>query len=68
MACNYAFPMDDRTIALLDKLQNSFGVTSTEAVLRKAIALANIAAELADDGQITLSVYGKPSLLVRLDQ
>ena len=59
--------MDERTAALLAKLQNTFGVKTNAAVIRKALALANVASQHAgaDNNTIT-SDDGKPAVKVSL--
>ena len=44
-----SFEVDERTAALLAQLQETFGVKTNAAVLRKALALANVASQYADD-------------------
>jgi hypothetical protein len=65
-----SFDVDERTAAFLTRLQAKFGVTSNAAVIRKALALANVAAEHADaDNSITLAATeGKPEVKVLLDE
>ena len=46
-----SFEVDEQTTALLTELQKKFGVRSNAAVIRKALALANVAAKHADFGQ-----------------
>ena len=51
-----SFDVDERTAALLAELQNTFGVKTNAAVLRKALALANVASRYADaDRMITIT-------------
>jgi hypothetical protein len=50
------FEVDERTAALLTELQKRFGVRTNAAVIRKALALANVASRQADsDNTITIS-------------
>ena len=50
-----SFEVDERTAALLAELQKTFGVKTNAAVLRKALALANVASQYADsDNTITI--------------
>ncbi len=51
-----SFQLDPGTAKAIDELKTAFGVTSNTAVIRKAIALARIAAknEDASDGTVTL--------------
>ncbi len=50
------FEVDERTAELLAKLQGTFGVKTNAAVIRKALALANVAAQhAASDHTITIS-------------
>ena len=64
------FEVDERTAAVLTELQKKFGVTSNAAVIRKALALANVAARHADaDNSITLAPReGKPAVKVLLNE
>jgi hypothetical protein len=51
-----SFDVDERTAALLAELQKTFGVKTNAAVLRKALALANVASQYADaDNTITIT-------------
>ena len=63
-----SFDVDERTAALLAELQNTFGVKTNAAVLRKALALANVASRYADaDRMITITPPdGKPAVKVSL--
>ena len=63
-----SFEVDERTAALLADLQKTFGVKTNAAVLRKALALANVASQYADaDNTITISpADGKPAVKVSL--
>jgi hypothetical protein len=65
-----SFEVDERTAALLTQLQKKFGVKTNAAVIRKALALANVAAEHADsDIAITIAPSeGKPAVKVLLDE
>ncbi len=65
-----SFEVAERTAAVLTELQKKFGVTSNAAVIRKALALANVAARHADtDNSITLAPSdGKPAVTVLLDE
>jgi hypothetical protein len=42
------FSVDDRTIDALEQLKGAFGVKTNAQVIRKALALARVAAEMAD--------------------
>ena len=42
-----SFEVDERTAALLADLQKTFGVKTNAAVIRKALALANVASQHA---------------------
>ena len=57
-----SFDVDERTAALIAKLRETFGVNTNAAVIRKALALANVASQHADaDHTITItSGHGKP--------
>ena len=63
-----SFDVDERTAALLADLQKTFGVKTNAAVLRKALALANVASQYADaDNTITITPgEGKPVVKVSL--
>ena len=52
-----SFQLDPGTAAAIDELKGTFGVTTSTAVIRKAIALARIASRSTsdDDGTITLT-------------
>jgi hypothetical protein len=51
-----SFDVDEQTVELLAKLQKRFGVDTNAAVIRKALALANIASDHAEpDNTITIS-------------
>ena len=56
MAVQTSFQLDPGTAAAIDELKSTFGVTSSTAVIRKAVALARIAARNGDqtDGTVTL--------------
>jgi hypothetical protein len=50
------FDVDERTAELLAKLQGTFGVKTNAAVIRKALALANVASQHAGaDNTITIA-------------
>jgi hypothetical protein len=63
-----SFEVDERTAELLAQLQKTFGVKTNAAVLRKALALANVASQHAGaDNTITItSDDGKPPVKVSL--
>lgn len=63
-----SFEVDERTAALLKQLQETFGVKTNTAVIRKALALANVASLQADaDHTITIASNGdKPAVKVSL--
>ncbi len=49
-----SFEVDERTAELLGQLQKTFGVKTNAAVIRKALALANVASQHAGpDNTIT---------------
>jgi hypothetical protein len=63
------FEVDERTDALIMRLRETFGVTTDAAVIRKALALANIAGEHADVNHIITigpTDDGKPAVKVLL--
>ena len=60
-----SFDVDKRTAATIERLRSAFGVKTNAGVIRKALALANIASQHADaDGTITIapSEDGKPAV------
>ncbi len=62
-----SFEVDDRTAKLLAQLQKTFGVKTNAAVIRKALALANVARRQADaDNTITITSEGKEPVKVSL--
>lgn len=65
-----SFAVDGHTASVLTQLQKAFGVTSNAEVIRKALALANVARQHAGpDNTITISSEGgKPPVKVFLDQ
>jgi hypothetical protein len=51
-----SFDVDERTAALIAQLRETFGVNTNAAVIRKALALANVASQYADsDHTITIT-------------
>jgi hypothetical protein len=44
-----SFDFDERTLAAIDALKTSFGVKTNAAVVRRALALACLVADQADD-------------------
>lgn len=63
-----SFEVDDRTLTLIAHLRETFGVKTNAAVIRKALALANVASQHADsDHTITITPSeGKPPVKVSL--
>ena len=63
-----SFEVDDRTLALIAQLRETFGVRTNAAVIRKALALANVVSQHADsDHTITItSGKDKPPVKVSL--
>ena len=63
-----SFEVDERTAALLAELQKTFGVRTNAAVIRKALALANVASQHGGaDHTITITNDdGKPPVKVSL--
>ncbi|HEY1562523.1 MAG TPA: hypothetical protein VGF71_16770 [Caulobacteraceae bacterium] len=63
-----SFQLDEGTAHAIDELKQVFGVNSNTAVIRKAIALARIAARSGDseDGTVTLVDKGGTPLKVLL--
>lgn len=51
-----SFQLDPGTAAAIDELKDVFGVTNNTAVIRKAIALARIAARNADASTKTVTM------------
>jgi len=62
------FEVDDRTLTLISQSRETFGVKTNAAVIRKALALANVASQHADaDHTITIaSSGGKPPVKISL--
>lgn len=52
------FTVNEETLALIDELKNTFGVDSNTAVLRRALAIARVAAANQRDDH-TISLVGK---------
>ncbi len=62
-----SFDVDGHTASLLVNLQKAFGVHSNAAVIRKALALADIASEQAGaDHTVTITGEGKAPVKVSL--
>jgi hypothetical protein len=64
-----SFEVDERTADLIARLQKTFGVKTNAAVIRKALALANVASQHANsDNTITIAPTedGKPAIKVSL--
>jgi hypothetical protein len=65
-----SFEVDERTAVLLAELQKTFGVKTNAAVIRKALALANVASQHANtDNTITIAPSddgSKPAVKVSL--
>jgi hypothetical protein len=63
-----SFEVDERTAALIAQLRETFGVRTYAAVIRKALALANVASQHADaDHTITITPSGgKPVVKISL--
>jgi hypothetical protein len=63
-----SFEVDERTAALIEQLRETFGVKTNAAVIRKALALANVASQHADsDHTITIAPSGgKPVVKISL--
>jgi hypothetical protein len=63
-----SFQLDPGTAKAIEELKGTFGVTSNTAVIRKAIALARIAAnnQNDDEGTVTLVDKGGTHLKVSL--
>ncbi len=50
-----SFQLDDGTAKAIDELKGVFGVSTSTAVIRRAVALARIATRMSgDSGEITL--------------
>jgi hypothetical protein len=52
------FTVNQETLALLDELKGTFGVETNTAVLRRALAIARLAANNQRDDH-TISIVGK---------
>jgi hypothetical protein len=64
-----SFAVDERTAALIARLRETFGVNTNAAVIRKALALANVASQQANaDNTITIAPTddGKPAVKISL--
>jgi hypothetical protein len=62
-----SFEVDERTAVLLAELQKTFGVKTNAAVIRKALALANVASQHAgSDNTITITSDGGTPVKVSL--
>jgi hypothetical protein len=62
-----SFEVDERTADLIAKLRETFGVKTNAAVIRKALALANVASQHAgSDHTITITSDDKPAVKVSL--
>jgi hypothetical protein len=64
-----SFDVDERTAALIEQLRETFGVKTNAAVIRKALALANVARQHANsDNTITIAPTdgGKPAVKISL--
>lgn len=51
--------VDDKTLEAIAELKNELNVATTAAVIRKALALARIAARSADDDQVVTIIDRK---------
>jgi hypothetical protein len=54
-----SFQLDPGTAAAIDELKTVFGVNSSTAVIRKAVALARIAARNGDQTEGTITLVDK---------
>ena len=54
-----SFQVDPGTAEAIEELKGVFGTTSNTAVIRKAIALARIAARSSDTGDNTVTVIDR---------
>jgi hypothetical protein len=63
-----SFEVDEHTAEVISRLREIFGVKTNAAVIRKALALANVASRYADaDRTITIAPSeGKPAVKVSL--
>jgi hypothetical protein len=63
-----SFDVDEHTAKVIARLQKTFGVKTKAAVIRKALAFSNVAAQHADaGGTITIrGVKNKPGVKVSL--
>lgn len=55
-----SFDVDDRTAELIAQLQKTFGVKTNAAVIRKALALANVASQHAGPDHTITITSGAP--------
>ncbi len=58
MSETYTFTFPDQTVKMLEKLQRTFGVSSNKEVIGRALALAQFAADKADEND-TVVLVGK---------
>jgi hypothetical protein len=61
-----SFVFDDRTIKAIESLKETFGVKTNAAVIRRALALAQVVAEQADDKHSILLVGKDEPIKVNL--
>lgn len=54
-----SFVADEETLALIEKLKEELGAKTTTGVFRKALALAKIAAERAEDSDHVVTIRGE---------
>jgi hypothetical protein len=59
------FDFDDRTMKVIESLQESFGVKTNAAVIRRALALARVVAQNADDDH-SVVIVGKDDEPVKI--
>lgn len=55
------FTVNEETLALLEELKEAFGVETNTAVLRRALAIARLAAKNKRDDN-TISILGKDDI------
>lgn len=61
-----SFQVDPGTAEAIDELKGVFGVTSNTAVIRKAIALARVAARNSHAEDRTVTLVGKDGLPLKI--
>ena len=61
-----SFQLDNGTAEAIEELKGVFGVANSTAVIRRAIALARVAARNSDSGDNTVTILGKDQQPVKV--